>query len=54
MAFCTVQGNLDLYKLSADALQQFKIFLISLSVPRYYTERFALKHEINYFRMMKN
>jgi len=37
MALCTVRGNGDFHALSKEALSQLKSFMISVSVPRFFT-----------------
>ena len=43
MAMCTVRGNGDFHALPKEALSQLKSFMISVAVPRFFTDRFAFE-----------
>ena len=43
MALCTVKGNGDYHALPKEALSQLKSFMISVSVPRFFTDRITFE-----------
>ena len=43
MALCTVKGNGDFHALPKETLLQLKSFLITLSVPRFFTDRISFE-----------